>query len=833
MFFGLFGGANKRAAELYEAASKGDLEGVRKALDKDADINALEPKYAETALHAAVDHAHAAVVDLLLAKGANPDIISNQGYTPLIIAAAKGDDCLSILDLLIAGKAHLDLAPASGDNAGGTPLHVAASVGANKTLRRLLAAGARVDLRQPNQATALHTAALGGNAETIAMLIDSGISIGVTTKQEQTPLHYAAISGNEKAAKSLLDHGATLESRDFEGMPPLLKAVFNNRPNVVKLLLERGAYFECVAKSGKSEMNSLYGAAINGYDEVVKLLLKAGANVEKTIGEYPSVIEMAKAAGHESIVKLLTAARKRQRAEAGTSEDSQPKAAKSKTKRSALKIELGIWCSNMRYSEEEHGRNLPADFKKAQAAWVKSGNELTSPPYQEACRLLSKWFESNFAIRFGLSMSMDVTADNEMGDAKEIKFKDASEAAEYAFRKQPKAKSLAVTAVDFRGSASSDWLKEDEKLLRSPDVGIVAVFQADLVDEFDTPAAFATWLETNGDLIRESFTLNIKDKAIETTVTDDEGETYTSTNASWSGGDIHLEVNQGQSTEEFIHALADKVMSERTSPALLGESVHRLKPLFMKADEEAIHAELAAGLDSNDRIDNEPLVKYALMIAATANQWFNSDELGETLQAKYASVTEYKAALKRIAIDLLEHGADVNAQAGHISILGVATTLEDPELLQRCLAKADTANDVNSTPFLLAAERGDVESMRVFLGKEARINKREFMHGTTPLMIAAQGPGGEDAAPLSGAEATRQEAAVVFLLDNGAEIDSVSDMGDTAIGNAVRRGNVGIVKLLLERGAGTKEALPRNQRLIDLAKERGHKEIIALLAARA
>lgn len=44
MVFGLFGGAKELAAALHEAAQKSDLDGVRQALDKGADINALDPE---------------------------------------------------------------------------------------------------------------------------------------------------------------------------------------------------------------------------------------------------------------------------------------------------------------------------------------------------------------------------------------------------------------------------------------------------------------------------------------------------------------------------------------------------------------------------------------------------------------------------------------------------------------------------------------------------------------------------------------------------------------------------------------------------------------------
>ena len=40
-------------AQLIEAASKGDLEGVKKAIDDGADINVQEESFRDTALHKA------------------------------------------------------------------------------------------------------------------------------------------------------------------------------------------------------------------------------------------------------------------------------------------------------------------------------------------------------------------------------------------------------------------------------------------------------------------------------------------------------------------------------------------------------------------------------------------------------------------------------------------------------------------------------------------------------------------------------------------------------------------------------------------------------------
>lgn len=548
---------------------------------------------------------------------------------------------------------------------------------------------------------------------------------------------------------------------------------------------------------------------------------------EQRIRQETAQEEARRVARREKSKQTAEAKKKKQAEELAGGSDEAPK--KTATKASQ-KIELGFWCPSIRYSEEEHGRNLPNDFKNAQAAWVKSGNDPTSPHYAEAARLLAKWFESDFVVGYGISMDMHVTADNEMGEVKEVKTQNVSDPVSYSFKKLPKLKALAVAAIDFRSSISSGRIKNDEKLLRSPDLGFVALFQAEINKSFDSPEAFATWLKGEGEAIASCFRLGIKDVAIETSVTDDDGDTYTSTNASWSGGDIHVEVNTGLDSEEFRRVLVSKVLVERETPQLLGEGTSPQKAVLILADESALRAQLDGGLDPNSLIDDQPLIKYALMTCATAKRWYDHEELQETIHERYSRIDDYVAALKRIANLLLDRGADVNAPSDHISTIGVAALLDDPALLKRCLATVKSVNDINSTPFLLAAERGDVASLKVFLDRDARINKREFLHGTTPLMLAAQGEDGEDAPPLDGEDARRQEEAVTFLLEHGAEIDAVSDTGDTAIGNAVRRGNIGIVKLLLTRGARTREVLPRGQSLIGLAQERGHDGIVDLLS---
>lgn len=512
----------------------------------------------------------------------------------------------------------------------------------------------------------------------------------------------------------------------------------------------------------------------------------------------------------------------------------QPHSPKKHTRASAKSsvVELGVYCSDLRYSEEEHGATLPAAFKKARDLWKVSGNDPTNPSYAEACKLLSKWYRSYFQVRLGFAMSMEIDQDNQMGGVNSMVFKDSSEAAEHSFSGEPHLKSCSVVFVDFRSSTSTNPLQEGERLLRSPEVGVLAIYEVNLGKKVRNAEALAKLIAANEAAISECFHIEIKEEAIQTKNEEDDGDEIVSTSSSWSGGSISVEVGVDETSVQLANRLMEKIKKEHQPQSLLGDTVASIKKLIMLGNEEQVKAEIESGLDVNARIDDEPLLKLSLMVAVTAEQWFNNAETSELIRQRYSSVEEYRNAVKRIAMYLLDKGADVNANAGSISILAVAEALNDLQIATICRERAVNANDLNSNPFLLAAERGDVESLKALLAKGARLQKRDFLHGTTPLMLACQGPGGEDAPPLTGQDLENQLAAVDFLLKQGADIDAKSDTGDTAIGNAVRRGHVRIVEVLLSAGAKTRGALPRGRSLLALAKDRRHSGIIELLQRR-
>ena len=78
---------DKDESPLMIAALKGQLEMVKKLIDRDADVN----KTGWTPLHYAATNAHLAIMELLLERHAYIDAESPNGTTPLMMAAQYGN----------------------------------------------------------------------------------------------------------------------------------------------------------------------------------------------------------------------------------------------------------------------------------------------------------------------------------------------------------------------------------------------------------------------------------------------------------------------------------------------------------------------------------------------------------------------------------------------------------------------------------------------------------------------------------------------------------------------------------------------------------------------
>ncbi|EHK18518.1 uncharacterized protein TRIVIDRAFT_225823 [Trichoderma virens Gv29-8] len=249
-----------------------------------------------TGLHLASWFGLIAAVDLILSNG-DIEAPNEAGETPLHVAAQKGHE--PIVQMLLDMDANID----AKNKGRRTPLHCAACHGQEAVVQMLLDRGADIEAVSTHGYTPLHHAALYGYEEIARLLLDRGADIEAVSTDGYTSLHFVAQHGHEEIAQLLLDRGADIEAVSTHGRTPLYYAAEHGREAVVQMLLNRGANTEAV--KGFYGLEPLLIAASSGYEAIVQLLLDKGANVEVVtrVGYTPLIA--AASGGFEAIIQQL------------------------------------------------------------------------------------------------------------------------------------------------------------------------------------------------------------------------------------------------------------------------------------------------------------------------------------------------------------------------------------------------------------------------------------------------------------------------------------------------------------------------------------------------
>ncbi|CAJ1429315.1 unnamed protein product [Effrenium voratum] len=282
----------------HRAAVEGDLQA------ESADINAVDC-LGLSALHLAAEAGHRGLVQDLLARRAQAEV-SYEGWSPLGLAADRGH--IKVMELLLAHKESetpkdekgmlqtgvgAKGAAAAAARRGHLPglrllpataaaLGAAAAAGEVDCVEHLLARrvdpNAKVDCRSP-----LHQAAGAGHAEVLRRLLHAGASLNLRDEHEACALHEAAAKGHLQAAKELLTR-ADPDLRDEEGASALHWAASKNQTDIVQLLLASDAAMLADAKGA----SPLHWAAKSGHGAVVELLCTGWTS------ERPDVLNISK-----------------------------------------------------------------------------------------------------------------------------------------------------------------------------------------------------------------------------------------------------------------------------------------------------------------------------------------------------------------------------------------------------------------------------------------------------------------------------------------------------------------------------------------------------------
>jgi ankyrin repeat protein len=200
---------------LHEAAARGQIGAMRLLLDAGVSIAATAAG-GKTPLHRAAQAGHIEAVDFLLEAGADLDARDREGRTPLSWAAESGQEAM-MLHLMDRG------ADAELETSALVPLAVKRHC--LEALKRLLAAGATLNVRGERGQLPLHLAAsysrTAPSDEMLRFLLDQNVPINARADRGRTPLHQAAEVGSPDAFRLLLERGADLRLRDADGHTPL------------------------------------------------------------------------------------------------------------------------------------------------------------------------------------------------------------------------------------------------------------------------------------------------------------------------------------------------------------------------------------------------------------------------------------------------------------------------------------------------------------------------------------------------------------------------------------------------------------------------------------
>jgi ankyrin repeat protein len=240
---------------LMYAARQGAMESVSALADVHADLNAKTKQEGTTALQIAVINIHYDLANLLLERGADPNVVDASGMTALYAAVdmrapanmltrpepklRDSLDALGLVKSLLAHGAnpnlqlkkpiigrHQNLVGDGQLSEGATALARASKASDIPVIKALLDGGADASLALANRTTTAMIAA-GGTApeprvlEAVTLLVEHGVDVNAFNANGQTILHNAAQRGQNSVISYVAGKGAKIDRRDKQGRTAL------------------------------------------------------------------------------------------------------------------------------------------------------------------------------------------------------------------------------------------------------------------------------------------------------------------------------------------------------------------------------------------------------------------------------------------------------------------------------------------------------------------------------------------------------------------------------------------------------------------------------------
>lgn len=217
--------------------------------------------------------------------------------------------CLLLL-LALAGSARAQLPPSADEQARYRGLHAAAQRGDTEALRRMLADGAAVDLRDGHGRTPLHVATFARQHDAIRVLAAARADLAALENDRYDAVTIAAVADDEATLALLLQLGASarLVTSRYDGTA-LIAAAHLGHDGVVRQLIAAGAPLDHVNNLHWTALieSIVLGQGGPRHQATLKALLVAGASTALADRNGRTPLQLAQARGYAEMVRLLQA----------------------------------------------------------------------------------------------------------------------------------------------------------------------------------------------------------------------------------------------------------------------------------------------------------------------------------------------------------------------------------------------------------------------------------------------------------------------------------------------------------------------------------------------
>lgn len=213
-------------------------------------------------------------IEMLIAAGANVNVISYLGWTPLMLAVELGHK--EIVKLLIAHGAD--------PQKGKMVLMQAAQQSYREIVELLIREGANVSVTDKDECTILIWATREGYKEIVEILIRNGADTNAPDdKYGRTPLMYAAKYGSRECMEILIRNGVDINATDKKKWTPLMYAAKCGSQEGVEILIGTGADTEMKNYLGETARNFYLGNK-KEFDRIIETVIdgkmvKAASNL--------------------------------------------------------------------------------------------------------------------------------------------------------------------------------------------------------------------------------------------------------------------------------------------------------------------------------------------------------------------------------------------------------------------------------------------------------------------------------------------------------------------------------------------------------------------------